>query len=105
MPHPCVAIGFVGAVLDTGQGPDRWEKWRPTVALCQHEDLLLSRFEMLSQKKFTSLAQRVVEDIQSISPETSVRIHHVEFDDAWDFEQVYGQLHDWAKSYPFRPEE
>ncbi len=29
------------------QGPKRWERWRPTVALCQQEDLLVDRLELL----------------------------------------------------------
>jgi sigma54-dependent transcription regulator len=39
-----VAIGLLGPVLDQGAGRKRWERWRPTVAVCQHEDLLIGRF-------------------------------------------------------------
>lgn len=43
-----VVIGFVGTQLDSGgKGLGRWEKWRPSVALCQHEDFLVHRFELL----------------------------------------------------------
>ncbi len=43
-----VVIGFVGTQLDNrGKGADRWERWRPSVALCQHEDFLVHRFESL----------------------------------------------------------
>ncbi|HVJ61806.1 MAG TPA: RNA repair transcriptional activator RtcR family protein, partial [Tahibacter sp.] len=28
-----VIIGFLGTQLDSGEGPGRWEKWRPTVSL------------------------------------------------------------------------
>ena len=31
------------------------------------------------------------EDIQTVSPETEVRVHDVPFRDPWDFEEVYGQ--------------
>ncbi len=105
MNRPCVIIGFLGAVLDTGATAQRWEKWRPTVALCQHEDLLVCRFELLSQNKFATITKQVVEDIKSVSPETTINTHEIEFDDAWDFAQVYGELHDWAKAYPFKPDE
>lgn len=100
-----VAIGLLGTVLDTGKTQDRWEKWRPTVSLCQHDDLLISRLELLTHRKFGTLANQVVADIRSVSPETTVNIHDFECDDAWDFEKVYSELHDWAKAYPFRPEE
>ena len=39
-----------------------------------------------------------------VSPETTVRPHVVDFGDPWDFEQVYGALHDFAADYPFDPE-
>jgi transcriptional regulatory protein RtcR len=102
---PCVAIGCLGTVLDTGKGPDRWEKWRPSVALCQFEDLLISRFELLTQSPFKSITDTVVADIHSVSPETTVNVHNVAFDDVWDFENVYAALHDWARAYPFKPDE
>jgi len=92
-------------MLDQGKGPTRWERWRPSVALCQHEDLLLSRFELLHEPKFTALYQQIEADIKSVSPETEVRPHAVRFENAWDFQDVYGALHDFAHGYPFNPEE
>ena len=67
-----VVIGLLGPTLDMGKQSKRWERWRPTVALCQHEDLLVSRFELLYQKRFKSLQDLVVKDIKYISPETEV---------------------------------
>lgn len=96
-----IVIGLLGATLDEGRGAKRWEKWRPTVALCQQENLLIERLELLHQEKFTDLARRIIQDIETVSPETEVRQHHIEFEDAWNLEQVYGALHDFARSYPF----
>ena len=42
-----VVIGFVGTQLDNGKGSARWEKWRPSVALTQHDETLIDRFELL----------------------------------------------------------
>ncbi|HZS48443.1 MAG TPA: RNA repair transcriptional activator RtcR [Blastocatellia bacterium] len=100
-----VVVGLLGPTLDSGKGPARWEKWRPSVALCQHENLLVSRLELLYQKKYTALADSIVEDIIHISPETEVQLSLIEFDDPWDFEQVYGALHDFARNYQFNSEE
>ena len=36
-----VVIGFVGSTLDQGRKPDRWQRWRPTISLLMHEDLLV----------------------------------------------------------------
>ena len=96
-----VIIGLLGPTLDTGKGPERWEKWRPTVSLCQHENLLVSRLELLYQPKFKPLANTVTQDIATASPETAVRLVEVEFADAWDFEEVYGTLHEFARTYEF----
>ena len=96
-----VVIGLLGPTLDEGRGAKRWEKWRPSVALCQHEELLVRRFEFLHQRKFTDLARHITVDIAAVSPETEVRRHEIEFEDAWNLEQVYGALHDFARSYRF----
>ena len=96
-----VVIGLLGATLDSGKGSERWERWRPTVALCQHEDLLIHRFELLYQKKFTGIARTAMDDIATVSPETDVKPCEIELDDPWDFEEVYGALHDFATSYEF----
>lgn len=99
-----VVIGLLGTTLDQGRNTSRWEKWRPSVALCQHDDLLIDRFELLYQKRFTKLGTQIKTDIEQISPHTDVRIHNVEFRDPWAFEDVYGALHDFAVQYPFDPD-
>ncbi len=98
---PLVVFGLLGPTLDAGRGAERWDQWRPTVALCQHEDLLVRRLELLYQPEFERLLQQVVEDLAGVSPETDVRLHEVALKDPWDFEEVYAALHDFAKAYPF----
>src|SRR5215510_3823347 len=99
-----VVIGLLGPTLDSGKGPERWEKWRPTVALCRHEDLLIKRMELLYQPKHASLAELLKGDIKAVSPETRVSGIELDFDDPWDFEEVYGALHAFARSYEFNTE-
>src|ERR1700742_1545530 len=99
-----VILGLLGTQLDRGVGPRRWESWRPTVSLCQQEDLLVCRLELLHDRKATSLAEAVAKDITSVSPETEVRRHTVEFKDPWDFEEVYGALADFARGCKFQPD-
>tara|TARA_R110002111_G_scaffold67833_2_gene110312 strand:+ start:20597 stop:22207 length:1611 start_codon:yes stop_codon:yes gene_type:complete len=98
---PTVVIGLLGTTLDIGKGTKRWERWRPTVSLCQHEDFIVDRLELIHNKRSTRLAGQVEKDIQSVSPETKVVRHIVEMRNAWDFEEVYTTLHDFAKAYPF----
>ena len=86
--RPTVVLGILGTTLDTGKGPKRWERWRPTVSLCQHEDLLVDRLELLHDRRASRLAETVVEDIASVSPETRVIQHVLDMADPWDFEEV-----------------
>jgi transcriptional regulatory protein RtcR len=99
-----VAISLLGTSLDAGSGPQRWERWRPTVSLCRHEDLVIDRLELLHQARYDKLAAQVTSDIEHISPETTVKRHLVEFKDPWDFQEVYAALLDWARGYAFNPE-
>jgi transcriptional regulatory protein RtcR len=101
---PTIAFGFLGSTLDRASGAERWSKWRPTVAMCQHEDLLISRLELLVEPKFADLAKIVVADIAKVSPETEVVIHDFSLKDPWDFQEVYERLHDLVRSYRFQPE-
>lgn len=102
--RPLVVIGFAGTTLDAGLGPRRWERWRPTVSLCRHEDLVVNRLELLHDRRGTRLATQLVSDLAAISPETRVNLHRLDFTDPWDFEEVYGGLHDFARTYPFDAE-
>ncbi|MBL9148544.1 MAG: sigma 54-interacting transcriptional regulator [Phycisphaerae bacterium] len=102
MARSTVAIGFLGTTLDVGTGPDRWERWRPTVSLCQQDDLLVSRLELLHPSSAKSLAKGVAADIAAVSPETAVRRHAIDIDDPWDFESVYSALDDFARGYDFK---
>lgn len=103
--RPLTVIGFLGSTLDASKfGPSRWEKWRPTVSICMQEDLRVDRFILLYGTNHDRLAQYVANDIESVSPETSVEMRLLGFDDPWDFEEVYGKLLDFARAFPFDPE-
>ena len=104
MLKPVVVLGLLGAQLDRGQGPDRWNNWRPTVDLCRQDDLVVSRLELLHGSKEQALATTVIGDIRAQSPETEVRAHIVDFGDPWDFGLVYSTLQDFASAYPFDPD-
>ncbi|MNK56184.1 Transcriptional regulatory protein QseF [compost metagenome] len=101
---PIVVIGFLGTQLDAGQGAGRWNKWRPTVSLAQHDDMVVARIELLHTRKHTALAELVKADIAAVSPETTVNLVPFDLEDPWDFGEVYTRLYDWARAYPFQPE-
>lgn len=102
---PVVVLGLLGTSLDGGRGPRRWERWRPTVSLFEHEDLQIARLELVHTADHHGLAAEVLADVVSLSPETVARGHVVPMDDPWDFEAVYAALLDFARSYPWQPDE
>jgi transcriptional regulatory protein RtcR len=103
--RPNVVLGFLGSTLDAAKfGPTRWSKWRPSVGLCMHDDLRVDRFVLIHGAKHEGLADYVAADIAGVSPETRVEKQRMDFDDPWDFEEVYGKLADFARSYPFDPD-
>ncbi|WP_395502773.1 RNA repair transcriptional activator RtcR [Ectopseudomonas mendocina] len=102
-----VAIGFIGTTLDrVGKGANRWNKWRPSIGLCQQPDLLIDRLELIHgvDARDISLAERIRADIEQISPETEVRLQPMQLRNPWDFEEVYGALHDFTSGYAFDTE-
>lgn len=97
-----VVIGLLGTQLDSGFNEDRWGQWRPTVSIFQHEDLLVDRLELIYDRQWVPLANRVMDDIRLVSPETQTRGHVIRYgSDPWDLQSVYGALHDWARSMVF----
>lgn len=102
--RPLVALGMLGTQLDLGSTNKRWEKWRPTVGLCQQPDMLVSRLELLTGSKWTDLRKQVSADIAQVSPETKVVPHTMDIRDPWDFEEAYAALLAFAAKYPFDPD-
>ncbi|BBE70870.1 RNA repair transcriptional activator RtcR [Oharaeibacter diazotrophicus] len=99
-----VVLGFLGTTLDAGRTDDRWQRWRPTVALCQQPGLFVDRLDLLVDPRNDVLADRITGDIETVSPATMVRRHALPLRDPWDFSEVYSALHGFAKAYDFDPE-
>lgn len=103
-PRRRTIITLLGTTLDTGMQDRRWEKWRPTVALCQHDNLLVDRLELIHDQRHTGLAGQIAADIATVSPETELHCTVMDLKNPWDFEEVYEALHSFAKRYPFDTE-
>jgi transcriptional regulatory protein RtcR len=97
-----VVIGILGTTLDSaGRGPQRWERWRPTVSLAQQEDLLIARLDILYDASSELLLRQVTADVLEVSPTTRVVGHPVGFPEPWNFARVYETLHEFARGYTF----
>jgi transcriptional regulatory protein RtcR len=100
-----VVIGLLGSVLDSGFHEERWKKWRPTVSLFQHANLPIARCELIHFRIHEDIARCVAADIKRVSPQTETRLTIQELANPWDFEEVYGALLDFCRTYPFLPDE
>ncbi|MCA8953704.1 MAG: RNA repair transcriptional activator RtcR [Planctomycetes bacterium] len=97
-------VSFLGFQLDRGRGTDRWGHWRPNVGMCQHEDLLVTRLVLLTERRYSTLFAQVAADIASVSPETVVERIDVGLRDPWDFEEVFDRLYAVAEQLALDPE-
>ena len=96
---PLTVVGFLGVNLDRGSGPKRWEHWRPTVSLAQHDDVLMDRLVLLVPHNRSKLAEQVRSDVIRLSPNTTVDLVPLDIRDPWDFEEVYAALHEFAHHF------
>ena len=97
-----VVLGLVGQRLDSFRNPDtRWNRWRPTLSIFQHDSLLIDRLELLHTERTAELADSLTADIATVSPETEMRKHQLPFSNEWDLEDVFSCLHSFARSYSF----
>ncbi|MCE2572290.1 RNA repair transcriptional activator RtcR [Motilimonas eburnea] len=100
-----IAVSLIGTKLDfVGKRVDRWARWRPNISLCSQDDLVIDHLHMLHDNHSERLANNVAVDIESVSPETTVTLHNLNFRDPWDFEEVYAKLYDWCQQQAFDTE-
>lgn len=100
-----VVVGFFGTVLDkTHKYGKRWHRWRPTVSLTR-QDIAVDRIELFVPDLEHNSVKILIDDIKEVSPQTTVKCHDLELTDPWDFEEVFGALHQFASNYDFQPED
>ena len=101
-----IVVSQLGTQLDfVGKRYDRWSKWRPNISLCSQEDLIIDQLHLLHDNHSIALARQIQSDIAAVSPETSVRLHTINFANPWDFEEVYAKLYDWCWQQQFDTEQ
>lgn len=95
-------IGFLGTTLDNGFNDKRWQRWRPTVSLGMHDELLVDELHILYSKRDKQLFKIIKDDMAQVSPNTTVIGHHVALISPWDFADVYAELYDFAALFDFQ---
>ena len=103
---PLTVFGFLGTVLDRGEGAKRWEKWRPTLSLVRQEDLLVKRLVLFrGDNEFEARIAEVLEgDVRTSSPETEVVWELHDIRDPWNFAEVFSWLHGFTRRFGMDPE-
>ncbi len=98
-------VSILGQRLDnTGFGQKRWFRWRPTMSLLMHHGFQVDELVLLYNKEDENLLKLTMRDAEELCLNIKITPYQVEYDDAWDFEQVYSQLHDFAQNFTFNPE-
>ena len=101
-----VVIGILGQRLDNvGFGKRRWLRWRPTLSLLMHHEFQVDELVLLYHPDDANLADMTIRDAENCCLNLKVSQYLLDYDDPWDFEQVYSQLHDFAHHYRFDPEQ
>jgi len=98
-------LSFLGTTLDHRGQAERWHHWRPNVSMCQHEDQLVQRLILLSERRHLKLFNQVRSDIAAVSPETQVEHREFAARDPWDFEEVFDGLFSLSRELAFDPEQ
>ena len=100
-----IVISFLGSTLDAKwEGEERWQNWRPSVALAMQPDLQFGEYHILYQRQFSGLLDTVAADIKTVSPKTKLIPEPIDLDNPWDFEEVYTKLYDFSKRMSFHPD-
>lgn len=97
-------IGYLGTTLDNGFKDNRWHRWRPSVALCMHDDLHIDELHLLHDSRVNRLYGQIKDDIAIVSPDTQVFSVNQTLRDPWDFADVYGQLLQFCENFHFDPD-
>lgn len=101
-----VVIGILGSRLDqAGLGKNRWQRWRPTLAVTMHPELPIDQYWLMYLPQDEPLLQQMLQDMAQVSPSTQVTPIALACDDPWDFEQVYSQMHRVATRQQFDVEQ
>ncbi len=100
-----IIISILGQRLDNvGFGKKRWFRWRPTFSLLQHHEFQVDEIILLHQEEEKDLLNLTMRDIEQTCLNIDIKTHQLNYQDPWDFEQVYSELHDFAHQYTFDTE-
>ena len=78
-------IAFLGVQKDNrGLDNRRWERFRPSVSICMHDDLVIDNYYIIYQGKFKRQLDFLAKDIKKVSPNTNIIPVEMNFTDPFD---------------------
>lgn len=98
-----VLIGFIDGRLEPGGARHRWQAWHQCLALAQHENVQVTRVELLHTRGQGEVAARSQADIAEVAPQVRVNLTRIELADMAELGAVRDALREWARGYPFDP--
>jgi len=96
-----VLINILGIELDSSVEQCKWTKWRPSIAVCQHREISIDKYHLLYQGGHERLAEEIKQDINSLNPKIEVILDKIEYNNPWDFENVYETLYQYTQNFKF----
>ena len=99
-----IVYSFIGVALDQKKNGDKINHWRPTIALATSNEIHFDELHLLWQSNYRSLSEELIAELKERAPQLKVVSHIVDFDDPWDFEEVYSKLYDFAAEQKPDPE-
>jgi len=97
-----IVFGILGSRLDHGGlGKGRFGRWRPSISILMQPNFTVSKFVLIHHKDEKQLADITAEDMRELSPQTTVVLYEVDYENPWDFETVYSQLYAFTNSQSF----
>lgn len=102
--RPIALVALVDPIADNCKKSDRWERWRPTIGLVSHPDVIVDRVDLLHDSGSRKLARQLASDIAERAPGAVIEVHPL----ACEIDAPYGEANAtvaaWVATQPFAPE-
>jgi transcriptional regulatory protein RtcR len=100
MEKKIVVFGHIGRFKDL-PSEDEPDRWRPTLSIFTHKEFPVHRFHLMYHPETIELAQEITREIQGLSKQTEVKLHEMDIQKPFDFEEAYEKLYQFCTARDF----
>jgi len=91
-------IGILGKEKDFGNNKNYNKSWRPTVEVVKSDQWTVKYYHIIVDDSTTKdMRDKIENDIRELSPTTKIKYYEMNWEDPWEFEDVYVSLFDLSK--------